>query len=67
MNIAYLEMDMIFFLFGSILICHFIHFRIRVMRDLEGQHLIRAVRSYLDNTNRVIRVMKKRYVITQLK
>merc|ERR1712079_696547 len=34
--------------------------KIRVMRDLEGQHLIRAVRSYLDNTNRVIRVMKKR-------
>merc|ERR1712043_113652 len=34
--------------------------RIRVMRDLHSQNLIRVVRSYLDNTNRVIRVMKKR-------
>ena len=52
---------MIFFCLAAIFNLSF-HFRIRVMRDLEGQHLIRAVRSYLDNTNRVIRVMKKRYV-----
>merc|ERR1712110_703780 len=40
--------------------------KIRVMRDLEGQHLIRAVRSYLDNTNRVIRVMRSSDGILQL-